>query len=59
MNVFAETTTTMNNNSNLLSKQTNQSNTVSFIGRYDMTNNQWIYGYWENTCFRVFYKVQN
>jgi hypothetical protein len=57
MSVFTETATT--NNSTLFSNQKNQNNSVSFIGRYDMLNNQWLYGYWENTCFRILYKVQN
>ena len=48
------------NNSTLFSKQKNQSNIISFIGRYDMTSNQWLYGYWlTNTSFKVVYKVQN
>ena len=58
MSVLAETAAT--NNSTLFSNQKNQSNTVSFVGRYDMLNNQWIYGYWStNTSFKVVCKVQN
>jgi len=58
MNTLVQTATT--NNSNLFSNQKNQSNTVSFVGRYDVLNNQWIYGYWcTNTSFKVVCKVQN